>query len=1326
MHRRYSRPLAIALALTLVAGAPFIASGPAAAIAPNCQGKAATIVGSEKADTLTGTPGRDVIQGLGGDDDISGLGGDDVLCGGPGNDVLRGGAGHDVLHGQGGDDLVVGGPNSDAATGGTGTNLCSQVERASACRKVSTGRLVVSAPARISAPSVIVRGFAPVGATATVLGGLAPATARADADGAFRADTVLNPGRRNDLQVVVGKQSARLTVRQFGGGTATRRMSGRILDPEGHGVGGAVVRYGSRSATSAANGSYTVTGLPTGQIALRATKPGYLGGLAATIPGSAEPLDILLQPLAAPVTLTPAGGTFTGTGYRIAIPPAAVTRPTSLNITQLVLSGTKDDYGLPIVDLSPSGLTFRRPITVELDPAVAGVAAADAGVVGLNPDTGRLTPLTSRIVDGKLQISLRTLDGLEVRLPFDPNRLGTPCTSYNPVAAIPIRDFYRTALPPFLLAKMGLDASLMWNLYLAGGRASTARRTLTSFGQDAFKTDPATVAARTQFVQDLGRELAGTAPVPALRPPATPAEKPIKDYGVGENLPINYAEVYSVPGNLAGGIGTSSPALGSVADTRAIDGPITFTPEATDLGVLTRVTAKANLKVTVKDSVDLCPGDVGASIEQFATIPLSRLEVTNIPLLGGTFTTPQLFIADPDLDPESYDVTARYPTNDQDGDGKPDRQPWEGGTYRLDNCPTVANPDQADRDGDGAGDACDDEDDPDPDPDPGSPTPDPGPRDPGAGSSFGDPHLLTFDSLSYDFQAAGDYVAATDPTGGFEIQYRFSRRLGGSAAISYNRGVAARVGDSVIAFGDDADTTPGIAMAVTLDGQPLAVAATATNLPGGATVRLADGDRVVRWSDGTQLRVGPRSVYSTAAITLAPARYGKVRGLLGNADRDPANDLAARDGTLVQDVRNPAQIYDGFGASWRATGTASLFRTSLPNLIGLPVQPSNITSISELSPEARAEAERICREKGLQPGAGLEQCILDVGITGDPAFADLAADMAARMASAVDASALNPQVENTSAITIGQRATGSLGAAFAIDVFTLNLAAGDSIRVEPGGTCPAEGTFSITLVSPSGRVITRTRGSGCGSLGISNVRESGTYQLRVQDLGGFAGAYAFDVSGAGLGLTCQANEVGPNDDGSSDEVSLPFSLNFGGRELSTVWVNNNGNVTFDGPLSQYTPSDLTTFSRPIAAAWWSDVDTRGAENGQVRYGLGEVGGRRAFCVDSRDVGYYGGSDTKRNSFQLYLVDRSDVAPGAFDIVYRYTKLQWESGTSSGGLGGLGGTSAAVGYTNGTGTSMEVTGSRVPGTFLDGAPGSLVAKSTGTDEAGVHVFPIRTP
>ncbi|MGH8566289.1 MAG: calcium-binding protein [Gammaproteobacteria bacterium] len=76
-----------------------------------CQGRRATLVGTEGNDVLRGTARRDVIHGLGGNDKIRGLGGNDILCGGEGRDQLRGGAGKDRLHGGAGVDLCDGGPN---------------------------------------------------------------------------------------------------------------------------------------------------------------------------------------------------------------------------------------------------------------------------------------------------------------------------------------------------------------------------------------------------------------------------------------------------------------------------------------------------------------------------------------------------------------------------------------------------------------------------------------------------------------------------------------------------------------------------------------------------------------------------------------------------------------------------------------------------------------------------------------------------------------------------------------------------------------------------------------------------------------------------------------------------------------------------------------------------------------------------------------------------------------------------------------------------------------------------------------------------------------
>src|SRR4051794_33319369 len=50
-----------------------------------------------------------------------------------------------------------------------------------------------------------------------------------------------------------------------------------------------------------------------------------------------------------------------------------------------------------------------------------------------------------------------------------------------------------------------------------------------------------------------------------------------------------------------------------------------------------------------------------------------------------------------------------------------------------------------------------------------------------------------------------------------------------------------------------------------------------------------------------------------------------------------------------------------------------------------------------------------------------------------------------------------------------------------------------------------------------------------------------------------------------------------NDDGSTAAVSLGFghSINYFGTSYSSVYINNNGNLTFSGPLGTFTPFGLT-------------------------------------------------------------------------------------------------------------------------------------------------------
>ncbi len=204
---------------------------------------------------------------------------------------------------------------------------------------------------------------------------------------------------------------------------------------------------------------------------------------------------------------------------------------------------------------------------------------------------------------------------------------------------------------------------------------------------------------------------------------------------------------------------------------------------------------------------------------------------------------------------------------------------------------------------------------------------------------------------------------------------------------------------------------------------------------------------------------------------------------------------------------------------------------------------------------------------------------------------------------------------------------------------------------------------------------------------------------------------------------CGNDSVPANDDGSSAAVPIGFPVNFFGQTYTTLFVNNNGNVTFDAAQSAYTPYDLLSTTRVIIAPFFADVDTRAGA--QVTYGTGAFGGHAAFCVNWVNVGYYNQHTDKVNSFQLLLIDRSDVGAGGFDIMMNYNQVQWETGDASGGTGGLGGTSARVGFSNGVDTAFELPGSAVPGSFLDSAASGLARNNIGSPlQDGRYIFPVR--
>lgn len=213
----------------------------------------------------------------------------------------------------------------------------------------------------------------------------------------------------------------------------------------------------------------------------------------------------------------------------------------------------------------------------------------------------------------------------------------------------------------------------------------------------------------------------------------------------------------------------------------------------------------------------------------------------------------------------------------------------------------------------------------------------------------------------------------------------------------------------------------------------------------------------------------------------------------------------------------------------------------------------------------------------------------------------------------------------------------------------------------------------------------------------------------------------------------------------SENPSIGFTINLFGTSYSDLWVNNNGNLTFDGEKGEYTPSDILRLGTPMIAPFWADVDTRlGSltprpfDGRPVYFGQGTVNGHQAFAASFIDVGYFAHTDEantdRQNSFQVVLINREDSASGDFDVEFNYNHIGWETGeaSSSGGTDGLGGHSARAGISDGFGLGFELAGSGVNSALLDEDPSthvpssnSLVHHSYGSSVNGRYVFQVRS-
>ena len=206
---------------------------------------------------------------------------------------------------------------------------------------------------------------------------------------------------------------------------------------------------------------------------------------------------------------------------------------------------------------------------------------------------------------------------------------------------------------------------------------------------------------------------------------------------------------------------------------------------------------------------------------------------------------------------------------------------------------------------------------------------------------------------------------------------------------------------------------------------------------------------------------------------------------------------------------------------------------------------------------------------------------------------------------------------------------------------------------------------------------------------------------------------------------CLANQLPPDiENQSSGPVSLPFSPSFFGSTFNALYVNQNGNVSFEGPLN----GDVNNGMFPAAhviAPFFAATSTSGSDT--VRYGVDSFGGRTAFCVNWVNVASHDFPNVARNRFQLLLVDRADTGPGDFDIVFNYDQIEWDLSFApccpDPNLGGFSPVPATAGYDAGTGTRFELPGSGTGG-LVDASATGLVHHSIGSTQLGRYVLEVR--
>ena len=229
----------------------------------------------------------------------------------------------------------------------------------------------------------------------------------------------------------------------------------------------------------------------------------------------------------------------------------------------------------------------------------------------------------------------------------------------------------------------------------------------------------------------------------------------------------------------------------------------------------------------------------------------------------------------------------------------------------------------------------------------------------------------------------------------FEIQVRQSPWAGTSTTVAENSAVAFSVGGQRLGVYVGAS---GVKTA--LDGTTVDLGADVPYpLPGGGTVtdQPSLGQEMVTWPNGGYAVVNySGGFYLTLEVSAPYSEHGHLSGLLGNDDGRSENDIATRGGDVLPYPPTTKELYDQFSNSWRITQAESLFAYgpgqdthTFTNL----AFPYSVVSVATLPATSRAQASALCQAAGVVREPFLDDCVLDVAVTGDAGTAAASANV---------------------------------------------------------------------------------------------------------------------------------------------------------------------------------------------------------------------------------------------------------------------------------------------------------------------------------------------